>query len=97
MLDAAREEGERFDQPLDVRIGAAVGLEEEPAGGGGILPRELLGKLADEEKLALVIRKQGRGHSAASLLRMEVRPVVSSTTVSKAISGAGSALSWAET
>ena len=34
VLDAAGEQGERLDQPLDVRVGAAVGLEQQPAGGG---------------------------------------------------------------
>ena len=47
MMDAAGEEGERFDEPLDVRIDAAVRFKHEPASGA----RELLGELLREDWL----------------------------------------------
>ena len=62
VLDPTGQEGERLDQPLDVRIGAAVGLQQQPAGGGRILLGELLGELADERQLALVIVIQRLAH-----------------------------------
>src|SRR5262249_51091806 len=94
VVDAAGQQRERLDEAFDVRVGAAVGLQQQPAGGGGVLLGELLGQLADEQQLALVVREQGFAHDA-SLGWMMARPVVNSRRVSNATSGAGSTLSWA--
>src|SRR6516165_2608103 len=83
---AGREQGERFDEALDVRIRAAAMFEHEPAGRRGILRRELAGHLADEQQLAFVVREKGLAHA----LLTAYCPEVNSSTVSKATSGAGS-------
>ena len=55
ILDPPGQQGERLDQPLDVRVEAPVRLEQEPPGRHRVLAGELLGELADEDQLALVI------------------------------------------
>ena len=62
VLHPAGEQGEGLDEALDVRVEAAVGLQQQPAGGSGVLPGELLGHLPDEQQLALVIGVQRLAH-----------------------------------
>ena len=62
VLDPSGQQREGLDQPLDVGVGAAVGLQPQPARRGGILPGELLGELADEGQLALVVVVQRPAH-----------------------------------
>ena len=53
VLDSTGQQGECFDQTLDVRIGAAIPFQTQPAGGGGVLLGKLIRELADECQLAL--------------------------------------------
>src|SRR5262249_40463192 len=93
VMDAPGQQGERFDEALDMRIGAESWLKAQPRGGRRILPGEILGKLPDENQLTLVVRKKRVDHPAPS--RIWTCPVVNSTIVSKATAGAGSTFSSA--
>ena len=71
----AVEERERLDQPLDVRVLAAVGSSGSRLATFGILAGELAAELAEVAQLALVVgaaarralRPPGRGVAAARL------------------------------
>ena len=62
VMHASGEQGERLDQPFHVRVGAAVGLQQQSAGGGRVLLGKLLGQLADEEQFAFVVAEEGFAH-----------------------------------
>src|SRR5262249_51221117 len=61
---------ERLDQPLHVRVGAALRAEAEPAGDLGVLLREGGGQLADVGKFPVVERQQLGAHSPTPLTSM---------------------------
>jgi hypothetical protein len=67
-LDAGGEKGKRFQQALDVGIGAFERLDAEPAGDLGKLLRELLPGLADVLQLAVVVVEEARIHQPPPLL-----------------------------
>src|SRR5262249_55095849 len=88
-VDAGGEQGERLQQPLDVRVGAAaVALQPEPAGLPRVLLGELRSQLADEPQFPVVVLPQHPAH--ASPRRTWWWPWVSSSTVSNVTAGAGS-------
>ena len=62
LLGSAGEERERLEEPFDVRVGAAIGFEEEPAGDGRVTLGEFLREPADEEELAFVVGEEGVVH-----------------------------------
>ena len=68
VMNAAGDQRERFDQALDVRIGAAVWLQQQPPCRSGILPGEVLGHLPDEQQLALIVGKKCLAHIVCYLL-----------------------------
>jgi hypothetical protein len=53
-----RQERERFDQPLDVRVVAPCSFQQEPSGRVRILESELLGVTKDIRQLLLIISVQ---------------------------------------
>ena len=63
-MDASGQEGKCLDQPLDVRIGAAILFQLQARGGGRVLLGELLGELANEQQLALIVRIECFAHGA---------------------------------
>ena len=57
-------------------------FEEESAGGLGVGPGEFLGQLPYYEQFPLVIREEGLAHTSPPVNSTEVRPDISSSTVS---------------
>src|SRR5262249_4583766 len=55
MLDASGQEGSRFDQAFYFRIGAAIRLQQQPAGRVRIFLGKLLENLPEKEQFALVV------------------------------------------
>ena len=70
--DPARQEGERLDEPLDVRVVALVGLEGEPPGDLRVGLRELRPQPADEAQLALVVAEELVAHQSPFTLNSPV-------------------------
>src|SRR5262249_29659980 len=96
VLDPPGQERERLDQPLDVWVGAAIGLQQEAARRRRVEPGELLRELADERQLALVIRIQGLAHRSGPPTRWIVAsPGVIFRRATKPTSGEGSSRSVA--
>src|SRR5262249_54753960 len=62
VVQAAGEQGEGLEHALDLRVGAAVGLQQQAARGPRVLAGELQGELPDEKQLALVVGEEGFAH-----------------------------------
>ena len=71
-VNARGQESEGFQQPLDVRVLALIGLEVEAGGDLGILLAELRAHLAQERQLPLVVEKQVVAHPIRPSL--DIRP-----------------------
>ena len=61
-VDAGGQQGDRFNEALDVRVFAAVGLQLEPRRHLRILGGELSAHLAEEGQLAFVVTQQFIAH-----------------------------------
>ena len=62
VVNAPGQQRERLDHAFDVRVGAAVGLQQQPPGRRRVVAGELLRQLPDEQQLALVVGEKGFGH-----------------------------------
>ncbi len=92
-MHAAREKGRGLDHPLDVRVLAAIRLEQEPPGDFRIFLSELRAQLTEEGELAFVVAEQLLAHYFS---RTWTSPVPIWSIVSNTIgSGAGSIRSCA--
>jgi hypothetical protein len=63
-VDAGGQEGEGFEEALDVRVVAFVGFEDEAAGDFGVFLAELSAKLAEIGELAFVVKEKLVTHLA---------------------------------
>ena len=85
LLDARGQEGAAVEQPLDVGVGAGVGLEPEPARHPRVLARELVREVAQEAQLGLVVAEEAPVHQrpppAATGSGRVARPSSRSSTV----------------
>ena len=71
-VDARRQKGKAFQQPLHVRIVALGRLQDQPRGDLGILLGELRAQLAHVRQLALVVQQQVIPHSGPRTRRWSV-------------------------
>jgi hypothetical protein len=67
-VDSSRQKCESFKETLDMRVVAAVRLQEQAAGDAGILLGKLTPKLAKVDKFAFVVFEQFFAHGLLYLV-----------------------------
>ncbi|MPM83396.1 hypothetical protein SDC9_130460 [bioreactor metagenome] len=76
-LNAPRQQGETFQQPLHIRVGHLQALHAQTAGDLGMFLRKLLAQFADVGQFAVVIVEQTRVHQLSPIWSSKVTEPVS--------------------
>src|ERR1035438_3523609 len=82
-MDAGGQQREAFQEPIDMRVVAAIRIEQKPPGDLGILARKLSAHLAQIGQLALIVFQQFFAHGPYFT---SYAPLINSSTVSNLIS-----------